>query len=95
MASRGYPGAYDKGTVIRGIEAASGMEGVEVFHAGTSRDADGRWVTAGGRVLGVTAKAPSIEQAVRLAYEATAKIEWEGVHYRKDIGHRATGREKG
>jgi phosphoribosylamine--glycine ligase len=95
MASSGYPDAYDKGKVISGIDAATGLDGVEVFHAGTSRDADGRWVTAGGRVLGVTAKAPSIEEAVRLAYDATAKIEWDGVHYRNDIGYRAIGREKG
>jgi phosphoribosylamine--glycine ligase len=94
MASGGYPDAYDRGKVIHGIEAAEALEGVEVFHAGTSRDGEGRWVTAGGRVLGVTAKAPSVEDAVRLAYDATAKIEWDGVHYRKDIGYRAIGREK-
>jgi len=93
MASGGYPGEYAKGTVIEGIEAAAAIDGIEVFHAGTSRDETGRWVTAGGRVLGVTAKADSIEAAVELAYEATKRIEWEGVHYRKDIGCRAIGRD--
>jgi phosphoribosylamine--glycine ligase len=94
MASDGYPGGYEKGTVIEGIEAAAAIDDVEVFHAGTSRDEAGRWVTAGGRVLGVTAKADSIEAAVELAYEATKRIEWEGVHYRKDIGCRAIGRDQ-
>jgi len=89
MASGGYPGAYEKGKTISGIEDAAAASSVEVFHAGTSRDADGNWVTAGGRVLGVTAGADTIAAAVGHAYEAAAKIEWEGVHYRRDIAHRA------
>ena len=89
MASGGYPGSYEKGKTISGIEDAAAASSVEVFHAGTSRDADGNWVTAGGRVLGVTAGADTIAAAVDRAYEAAAKIEWEGVHYRRDIAHRA------
>ncbi len=91
MASGGYPGAYEKGTPIRGIEEADAIDGVKVFHAGTGQ-ADGGFVTRGGRVLGVTAKAAGIENAVKKAYEAVGKITWEGVHYRKDIGEKAIRR---
>ena len=91
MASQGYPGHYEKGKTISGIEEAEAMEGVKVFHAGTAVDS-GRYVTAGGRVLGVTARAPGIGNAVRRAYEAVGKITWDGVHYRKDIGKKAITR---
>ena len=89
LASGGYPGPYEKGKIISGIEDAAASSSVEVFHAGTSRDAGGNWITSGGRVLGVTAGAGGIEAAVDRAYEAAAKIEWEGMHYRRDIAHRA------
>jgi phosphoribosylamine---glycine ligase len=88
MASGGYPGTYAVGKRIDGLEEAGAVEGVKVFHAGTSRR-DGVYYTAGGRVLGVTARAESLEMAVERAYEACGKISFEGVHYRKDIAARA------
>jgi phosphoribosylamine---glycine ligase len=91
MASEGYPGSYPKGKLISGLDLADELEGVKVFHAGTAQGADGI-VTAGGRVLGVTAKAPGIANAVSRAYEAVNRIHWEGVHYRKDIGKKAIDR---
>jgi len=87
MASRGYPGAYDKGFPISGLEEAASLDGVKVFHAGTSMK-DGRFVTAGGRVLGVTGRGDTLSQALSRAYAAVGKISWDGVHYRKDIGYR-------
>jgi phosphoribosylamine--glycine ligase len=89
MAAQGYPGSYRKGDVIEGLEEARKCEGTMIFHAGTARDDAGRWVTAGGRVLGVTSRAPTIGSAIERAYRAAACIRWRGVHYRKDIGHRA------
>ncbi len=88
MASGGYPGSYEKGKVIEGLEDAQAMEDVVVFHAGTKKQGDGI-VTSGGRVLGVTALGDDIRPAIDRAYEAVSKISWEGVHYRKDIGARA------
>lgn len=91
MASGGYPGPYEKGKCIKGIEEADAMEGVKVFHAGTSRSNDA-YVTTGGRVLGVTAGAPGIAGAIERAYQAVEKIHWENAHYRKDIGRKALRR---
>lgn len=91
MASGGYPGSYEKGKIISGIEAADSLNGVKVFHAGTAGGPNG-FVTAGGRVLGVTARAAGISLAIEKAYEAVAKIRWDGVHYRKDIGKKALNR---
>ncbi len=88
MASGGYPGKYEKGKVIYGLEEAEKIPGVKVFHAGTAKR-DDKYVTNGGRVLGVTALAADIPEAIDLAYEAVEKIHWEGVHYRKDIGAKA------
>jgi phosphoribosylamine--glycine ligase len=88
MASAGYPGSYEAGKKITGVEAADGMEGVKVFHAGTTKR-DGAYFTAGGRVLGVTARAPELKAAVDRAYEAVARISFEGAHFRKDIAARA------
>ncbi|HEX8814250.1 MAG TPA: phosphoribosylamine--glycine ligase [Terriglobales bacterium] len=88
MASAGYPGSYEAGKKITGIEAADRVEGVKVFHAGTSTR-DGEYFTAGGRVLGVTARAPELKTAVERAYEACEKIHFDGEHFRKDIGARA------
>ncbi|HKO45465.1 MAG TPA: phosphoribosylamine--glycine ligase [Pyrinomonadaceae bacterium] len=84
MASGGYPGAYETGQQITGLRDAP--EGVEVFHAGTSKTENGDYATAGGRVLGVTAAAETLEQALRLCYSAAEQIGWEGVQYRRDIG---------
>ena len=88
MASSGYPGKYEKGKVISGIEEAEKMENVVVFHAGT-RYENGRYVTSGGRVLGVTAIDRDIPSAIERAYKAVEKISWEGAFYRKDIGQKA------
>jgi len=88
MASKGYPGAYEKGSVIGGLDAPSAGGGVTVFHAGTTEDG-GRIRAAGGRVLGVTALAPSIAAARQLAYKAVDAIDWPEGFCRRDIGARA------
>jgi phosphoribosylamine---glycine ligase len=88
MASGGYPGTIEVGKKITGIEDADGIEGVKVFHAGTSLR-DGEFYTAGGRVLGVTSRAATLQTAVDRAYEAVGKIQFDGAHYRKDIAVRA------
>ncbi len=88
MASGGYPGTIEVGKRITGLEDAEKTEGVKVFHAGTSAR-DGEFFTAGGRVLGVTARAPHLKAAVERAYEAVGKIHFDGAHYRKDIAARA------
>jgi phosphoribosylamine---glycine ligase len=88
MSSGGYPGTFEQGKRIDGLEEAGAMEGVKVFHAGTSKR-DGVYYTAGGRVLGVTARARDLETAVERAYAACGKISFAGAHYRKDIAARA------
>ncbi len=88
MASGGYPGAYDKGKTISGLEPANSLPGVTVFHAGTKQVGD-HVVTSGGRVLGVTALGGNVQMAIIKAYQAVGKIQWEGVHFRKDIGQKA------
>ncbi len=88
MASGGYPGTYEKGWIIEGLEEAATVEGTYVFHAGTARKG-GKIVTAGGRVLSVTARGETLAAAVNRAYAAVAKIRFQGAHYRRDIGHRA------
>ena len=88
MSSGGYPGTFEVGKRIDGLDEASKVEGVKVFHAGTSKR-DGVYFTSGGRVLGVTARARNLETAVGRAYEACAKISFAGAHYRKDIAARA------
>jgi phosphoribosylamine---glycine ligase len=90
LASGGYPGAYETGRAITGLERAAARTVVTVFHAGTARQ-DGRLVTAGGRVLGVTALGADIGAAIASAYAAAADIHFEGVHFRRDIGRRALG----
>ena len=94
MAPKGYPGSYEKGTEIRGVEAADAEDGVKVFHAGTARTADGRLVASGGRTLNVTALGGSVPDAQRRAYAAIDKIDWPGGFFRRDIGWRALAREK-
>ncbi len=88
MASNGYPGKYPKGFPISGLAEAAAT-GAVVFHAGTKADGNGGIVTAGGRVLGVTAKGADLRQAVDNAYRAVKCIHWEGVQYRNDIAHKA------
>jgi len=90
MAAKGYPGAHNKGTEIRGIKTADAMDGVKVFHAGTAEQ-DGKLVAVGGRVLNVTALAPTITEAKAKAYQAVDAIDWPEGFYRKDIGFRAKG----
>ncbi len=91
MAAEGYPGDYPKGDIITGIEAAEEVAGVTVFHAGTA-EKDGQIVTAGGRVLGVTARGEGVAAAIAQAYQGVAKIAWRGVQYRTDIGRKAISR---
>jgi phosphoribosylamine--glycine ligase len=87
LVSGGYPGRYATGLSIAGVESAA-LDGVHVFHAGTA-ERDGRLVTAGGRVLGVTATGRDVRDAIARAYAAVGTITFEGVHYRRDIGYRA------
>jgi phosphoribosylamine---glycine ligase len=87
-SSSGYPGSYKTGLPISGLGAAARVEGVQVFHAGSAQLGP-QLVTAGGRVLGVTAGASSLEEALGRAYQAMTSIEFEGMYYRRDIGHRA------
>ena len=94
MATDGYPGAYAKGSEIRGLEAAAALTDVEIFHAGTRHDGD-RIVADGGRVLGVTALGQSVAAAQQRAYEAVDLIDWPQGFCRRDIGWRAIAREKG
>lgn len=89
LASDGYPGSYEKGKVILGIEEAEELDGVTVFHAGTAFNQDDELVTNGGRVLNVVALADKFEDARELAYEACDKINFEGKQYRHDIALRA------
>ena len=93
LAAGGYPGDYAKGDVIDGLDEAAALDG-KVFHAGTALDAEGRVVTAGGRVLCATAIGESVEQAQQQAYRLAEKIRWNGMFYRKDIGYRAIARER-
>ena len=90
MASKGYPGPYAKGLPISGLESVSALENVKVFHAGTAVK-DGQIVTNGGRVLGVTAWAPTLAEAQNAAYAAVDLIQFEGAHFRRDIGAKALG----
>ena len=89
MASEGYPGNYEKGHAINGLEAADAMEDVKVFHAGTANNEQGEVVNSGGRVLGVTAIGSSISNAKLKAYQAVKEIRWQGAWCRKDISDKA------
>lgn len=89
LASEGYPGSYEKGKVILGVEDAQNLDEVIVFHAGTALNPDGELITAGGRVLNMVALGDTFEEARNRAYEACELIKFEGVQYRSDIGKRA------
>ena len=95
MASPGYPRSYPKGLPITGLDKVAGLQDVVVFHAGTKRDDNGRLVTAGGRVLAVTARGADIAEAQKRAYEAVRMIHFENAHYRTDIGNKAAARTGG
>ncbi len=92
LASKGYPGAYSKGSRIENVDDASADENVEIFHAGTKAE-NGDIIAVGGRVLNVTAQAPSVSQAKDLAYAAISKIDWPEGFCRSDIGWRAINRD--
>ncbi len=93
LAAKGYPGSYESGSVIEGLVRASAVPGVEIFHAGTRRDGD-RLLSAGGRVLNVTARGATIAEAQARAYQAVRLIDWPQGFYRSDIGWRALERER-
>jgi phosphoribosylamine--glycine ligase len=93
MASQGYPGTYAKGHEISGLDDAAEIEGIQIFHAGTARK-DGKIVTAGGRVLNVTAVGRTVTDAQERAYRAVDRIHWDGAFCRRDIGWRAVARER-
>jgi phosphoribosylamine---glycine ligase len=91
LCAGGYPAAYGKGKEIQGLERLKNWQNGFVFHAGTAVDG-GRWLTSGGRVLGVTARGKTIVDAVQEVYRAVEEISWDAMHYRKDIAHRALKR---
>ena len=93
MAANGYPASPEVGTEIKGLDAASEVEGVQIFHAGTRKDGD-RLLAHGGRVLNVTARGKTVGEAQARAYDAISRIDWPGGFYRHDIGWRAIAREK-
>jgi len=93
MAAKGYPGRYETGTLIEGLDAAAQVDGVEIFHAGTKADGN-RILANGGRVLNVSARGKNVREAQQRAYAAVAKIKWPGGFCRHDIGWRAIAREK-
>lgn len=86
LASRGYPQKAQTGDVIKGLDSAKSMENIVIFHAGTANDEKGNFITAGGRVLGVTATAENLGEALNHAYQVAGQISWEGMQYRRDIG---------
>ncbi|MBM09010.1 MAG: phosphoribosylamine--glycine ligase [Magnetovibrio sp.] len=91
MAAKGYPGIYEKGSVIKGLEKLEKSDDINIFHAGTSYK-NGEYIAEGGRVLSITATAPTLEEAQEKAYKAISKIDWPQGFYRKDIGWRAISR---
>jgi phosphoribosylamine--glycine ligase len=91
LAARGYPARPETGARIEGLERAARHEGVRVFHAGTARAPGGEWLTAGGRVLGVTATGLTLDAALNRCYAAVGEIRWDGMHYRRDIGKQSSG----
>jgi phosphoribosylamine--glycine ligase len=94
VASGGYPGNYEKGLEIKGVDIARGLKDVVIFHAGTrpgkrATDGDNTFLTNGGRVLNVTALGSDIKDAINNCYNALSKIRFDRMHYRRDIGFRA------
>jgi phosphoribosylamine--glycine ligase len=92
MAAKGYPGNYEKGSVIAGLDAAAQVEGAEIFHAGTKADGD-RIVANGGRVLNICARGKTVREAQQRAYAAVDRIQWPQGFCRRDIGWQAVARE--
>jgi phosphoribosylamine--glycine ligase len=93
MATKGYPGAYDKGSLIEGLDEATQVDGVEIFHAGTKADGS-RILANGGRVLNVCARGKTVREAQARAYAAVDRIKWPEGFCRRDIGFRALARER-
>jgi phosphoribosylamine--glycine ligase len=91
MASKGYPGAYEKGHVITGLDQAGTLPGITIFHAGTQRQGT-NILAVGGRVLNVTALGKDVAEAKARAYAAVEQIQWDGAYFRRDIGWRALQR---
>jgi phosphoribosylamine--glycine ligase len=91
LAAKGYPGEVETGDAIRGLEALEGEADIVAYHAATGLR-DGKVVTVGGRVLGVTALGFNLDAAITRAYEAVAKVSFDGMHYRRDIGRKALAR---
>jgi phosphoribosylamine--glycine ligase len=94
VASRGYPASSQSDVPIAGVDAAAMLEDVIVFHAGTSVDPSGRLVTAGGRVLTVVGRGRTYEAAIERAYAGVARVAFDGMQYRRDIGRKALGNAK-
>jgi phosphoribosylamine--glycine ligase len=92
LAAGGYPGDFEKGKVIKGLAEAEALPGVKVFHGGTE-NRNGRPVSNSGRVLGVTAKATSLNEAIPLVYQAVQCIQFDQMHYRRDIGRKGLRKE--
>jgi phosphoribosylamine--glycine ligase len=86
LASGGYPGSYQSGVAIKGLGRLATSDQVEVFHAGTAKSEAGDFLTAGGRVLGITAAGPTLDQTLASCYRAVGEISWDGMQYRRDIG---------
>jgi phosphoribosylamine--glycine ligase len=84
LASKDYPQKAETGDIINGLDKK--FEDVNVFHAGTAKDAGGNFITSGGRVLGVTANGDNLDEAIEKAYRAVGEISWNGMQYRRDIG---------
>jgi phosphoribosylamine--glycine ligase len=95
LAAPGYPLSPHTGDVIEGLDESATMEGVEIFAAGVAKDTQGRLVTGGGRVLGVTALGASLDEARKRAYQAADQIDWPGIQFRRDIADRAVARAEG
>jgi phosphoribosylamine--glycine ligase len=93
LASRGYPGAYEKGKLISGLAELDALPDVKAFYAGTATDAAGNTVTSGGRVLGITASGKTLTACRDKAYEAIEKIHFDGMSFRKDIGMKGIKRQ--
>ena len=91
MASGGYPGSFEKGMEIQGLDEAEKIDDLVVFHAGTAAR-EGKVVNSGGRVLGVTGLGATVAEAIDKAYAGVRTISWKGAHYRTDIGKKALGR---
>lgn len=89
LTAEGYPGGFEKGRVITGIDEVAKEEGIFIFHSGTAKNADGQWVTSGGRVLSVCARTRGLSEALKKARDAAERIQFEGRHFRRDIGAKA------